>query len=94
MLSDNYNCFNEYFYSVFTKDDSQQQLKLVSTSSTENISFSMSDVFNIMSTLDTTESTGINHNSMQFSSLGTDGYKKLRFKPISLLCILSKVLEK
>ena len=56
------NCFNEYFYSVFTKDDSQpQQREFISSFSTESISFSVSDVFNIMSTLNTTKATGIDN---------------------------------
>ena len=56
------NCFNEYFYSVFTKDDSQpQQPEFVSFISTESISFSVSNVFNVMSTLNTTKATGIDN---------------------------------
>ena len=125
------SCFNEYFYSVFTKDDSQpQQPEFVSSFSTESISFSVSDVFNIMSTLNTTKATGIDGISPVLlkscaSSLSTpvhtlfllsitrgtlpkewkthlitpifksgDKADIRNYRPVSLLCILSKVLEK
>ena len=125
------NCFNEYFYSVFTRDDSQpQQPEFASSFSAESISFSVSDVFNIMSTLNTTKATGIDNISPVLlkncvNSLSTpvhtlfllsitrgtlpkewkthlitpifksgDKADIRNYKPVSLLCILSKVLEK
>ena len=125
------NYFNKYFYSVFTKDDSQpQQPEFVSSFSTESISFSVSDVFNIMSTLNTTKATGIDNISPVLlkncaNSLSTpvhtlfllsitrgtlpkewkthlitpifksgDKADIRNYRPVSLLCILSKVLEK
>ena len=55
------NCFNDYFYSVFIKEDSQPQQLENSEPPTviDTISFSVTDVFNHLSTLDTTKATGI-----------------------------------
>ena len=125
------NCFNEYFYSVFTKDDYQsQQPKPLSSFHTDTISFSVSYVFDIMSTLNTTKATGIDNISPMVlkncaRSLSTPVHSLFllsitsgtlpkewkihlitpifksgdkadikNYRPVSLLCILSRVLEK
>ena len=125
------NCFNKYFYSVFTKDDSQsQQPKPLPSFHTDTISFSVSDVFDIMSSLNTTKATRIDNispillkncarslstpvHSLFLLSITSGTLPKewkthlitpifksgdkvdiKNYRPVSLLCILSKVLEK
>ena len=125
------NCFNEYFYSVFTKDDSQsRQPEPLSLFYIEPSSFSVSDVFDIMSTLNTTKATGIDNispillkncasslsipvHTLFLLSITSGALPKewkthlitpifksgnkadiRNYQPVSLLCILSKMLEK
>ena len=58
------NCFNKYFYSVFTKSSYTDPFEDTSPSfapDIDNISFSITDVFNILSTLNTSKAMGIDN---------------------------------
>ena len=58
------NCFNKYFYSVFTKSNYTDPSEDTSPSfapDIDNIFFSITDVFNILSTLNTSKAMGIDY---------------------------------